>query len=75
MQNKVLEKSIEILGKSFVTNAVYIGLLYITIVLFENIIDFIVVKFTAHVGENIISDLREKIFNFSFSCVHDRIVS
>lgn len=65
MQNKVLEKSIEILGKSFVTNAVYIGLLYITIVLFENIIDFIVVKFTAHVGENIISDLREKIFNFS----------
>ena len=57
MQNKVLEKSIEILGKSFVTNAVYIGLLYITIVLLENIIDFIVVKFTAHVGENIISDL------------------
>ncbi len=65
MQNKVLEKSIELLGKSFVTNVVYIGLLYITIVLFENIIDFIVVKFTAHVGENILNDIREKIYSFS----------
>ena len=65
MQNKVFEKSIELLGKSFVTNAVYIGLLYIIIVLFENVIDFIVVKLTANVGENILSDIREKIFKFS----------
>ena len=65
MQNKIFEKSIEVLGKSFVTNVLYIGLLYIIIVLFENIIDFIVVKLTANVGENILSDIREKIFNFS----------
>ena len=65
MQNKVFEKSIEFLGKSFVANVLYIGLLYIIIVLFENIIDFIVVKLTANIGGNILSDIRKKIFNFS----------
>ena len=65
MQNNLLEKSIEILGKNVVTNVVYIGLVYITIVLIESITNFIVVKLTAHTGENILNDIREKLYIFS----------
>ena len=65
MQNKVYEYSYSFFGKEIIINVLYVGILYIAIMILENIIDYIAIKLTAIVGENILDELRKKLFKYS----------
>ena len=65
IQNKVLIREISILGKNHIISIDIIGFLYLDILLIENFLNFWVMKHTSIVGEKILSQTRQKIFDFS----------
>ena len=65
MQNKVYDYAVNFFNKEILINVLYVGLFYIVLMVVENIIDFIAIKITAIVGENILDDLRKKLYHFS----------
>ena len=65
MQNKVLIREVNILGKNHNISVDLIGILYIGILLIENFLNFWVLKQTSITGERILNETRQKIFVFS----------
>ena len=65
MQNKVDVKEFSKFGRNFIISVNFIGIIYILIVLIENTLDFIMMKFTSITGEKIMHEIRQKIFSFS----------
>ena len=65
MQNKTEVKEFSKFGRNFIISVNFIGIIYIIIVLIENVLDFIMMKLTSITGEKIMHETRQKIFSFS----------
>lgn len=65
MQNKVEVKEFSKFGRNFIISVNFIGIIYIIIVLIENVLDFIMMKLTSITGEKIMHETRQRIFAFS----------
>ena len=78
MQNKVDVREFSKFGRNFIISVNLIGIIYILIVIIENILDFFTVRFTTITGQKILHETRQRIFSFSQSTnikFHDKTPS
>ena len=65
MQNKVNIRNLKILNKELLISVNFMAIFYIIVTLIQNLLDFITMKITSIVGEKILHETRQKIFEFS----------
>ena len=65
MQNKISEIQLSKLNRDFIITIYHVGIFYIFVAITENILGFLTMKYETIIGEKILHETRQKIFNFS----------